>query len=187
MGGNEKESAMSETARITQQEVQSLPRWARLAFAARCLRRAQGLLQSPGEPFDVLGSALQHIDGAARTAAEHDDLAEAAASAYTLALDRLDGPEPTSTTENDTIVTCMVAHATAFAAEAATLSDGRLAAHLVAQSVDFAIHAFRVARSASAPEAIAGMRADLHQLTEAVDREGWDDQTPVGQERFGPL
>jgi hypothetical protein len=169
---------MSESARITQQEVQSLPRWARLAFAVRCLRRAQGLLHGSGGQLTILASALGRIDEAARMACAGDDLAEAAAAAYTLALDNLDGPVPPTTTENDTIVTCMVAHATAFAAEAATLSDDRLAAHLVAQSVDFAVHAFRVAR-ADTPAAIASMRADLVQLAESAAREGWSERTPV--------
>jgi hypothetical protein len=154
---------MSDSSRITHQEVQSLPRQARLRFAVRCLRRAQGMLH-PGGPPAVLAAALERIDHAARSGAAGDDLAEAAAAAYTLALDNLDGPAPAAASESDTIVTCMVAHATAFAAEAATLADDRQAAHLVAQSVDFAVHAFRVARGADAPAAIAAMRADLKEL-----------------------
>ena len=42
------------------------------------------------------------------------------------------------------MVTCMVAHAAAFAAEAASQPDAHRAAHLVAQSVDFVVHAFRL-------------------------------------------
>ena len=122
-----------------------------------------------------------------RGAVADDDLADAAARAYTLALDNLDGKEAALTAENDTIVTCMVAHATAFAAEGATLAETHQAAHLIAQSVDFAVHAFRVARSPGAGGAIAAMRADLHRLAEAAAREGWNDQTPVGPERFGPV
>ena len=79
----------------------------------------------------------------------------------------------------------MVAHATAFAAEAATLKDNRLAAHLIGQSIDFAIHAFRVAHATDAVRAIAAMRADLMKLVEAVGSEGWDDGRHVAADWFG--
>jgi hypothetical protein len=77
----------------------------------------------------------------------------------------------------------MVAHATAFAAEAATLPDPRAAAHLVNLSVDFAIHAHRVA-GADTPQAPAGMRDDLQRLRQAAQRGRWTDQTPVPADFF---
>jgi hypothetical protein len=177
---------MSDTARITQKELEALPRWARVAFAGRCLRRAQTLLYTPAEQLALLASALRHIEKSAGSG-DSDELAGAAAAAYTLALDNLDGGEASSMPENDTIVTCMVAHATAFAAEAATLADGRLATNLIGQSIDFAIHAFRVAHATDAVRAIAAMRADLLKLVEAVGSEGWDDGTHVAADWFGPL
>jgi hypothetical protein len=177
---------MSNTARITQKELEALPRWARVAFAGRCLRRAQSLLYGPAEQMAVMTSALNHIEKAGGSG-DSDNLAGEAAAAYTLALDNLDGDEASSLPENDTIVTCMVAHATAFAAEAATLADGRLAAHLIGQSIDFAIHAFRVAHATDAVRAIAAMRADLMKLSEAVGSEEWDDGTYVKADWFGPL
>jgi hypothetical protein len=181
------DSSMSETTRITQQEVQPLPRWARLAFAARCLRRALPLVQAPAEQRRVLESAIVRIEQAARTAWADDDLADAAASAYTLALDNVDSRDSSATAENRTIITCMVAHASAFAAEAATLTDARSATHLIAQGLDFAIHAFRVARSPEAEAVITAMRADLTHVAEAVAREEWDDETPVPADLFTPL
>jgi hypothetical protein len=177
---------MSDTARITQKELETLPRWARVAFAGRCLRRAQTLLYGPAEQMAVLASALTHIEKAA-AGGDSDDLAGAAAAAYTLALDNLDSSEASSLPENDTIVTCMVAHATAFATEAATLADGRLATHLIGQSIDFAVHAFRVAHATDAVRAIAAMRADLLKLVEVVESEGWDDSTHLKADWFGPL
>jgi hypothetical protein len=81
----------------------------------------------------------------------------------------------------------MVAHATAFAAEAATLTDSRQASHLVAQSVDFAVHAFRVALAREAVSAIAAMRGDLERLREAVARERWSDSSYVPKGFFGPM
>ncbi len=170
---------MTEAARIALQEVLPLPRWARLAFAARCVRRARPLLRAPAEQATVLESALARTEHAAQTAHADDELAAAAAAAYTLALDNLDGKAPTSAENEAVVVACMVAHATAFAAEAATLTDPRAAAQLVAQSADFAIHAFRMARSADTAEALAAMRRDLQALREAAARGKWDDNSPV--------
>jgi hypothetical protein len=181
---------MSDVARIGQPEIQPLPRWARLAFAARCVRRATRLLRAPAAQAALLDSALARVEQAAATAHTDDDLADAAASAYTLALDNLDGRGRTPTGSvpaEDVLVTCMVAHATAFAAEAATLSDAQRTAQLVAQSVDFAIHAFRVARSAESAQALAAMRADLERLRERGEREGWGDATAVPPQMLGAL
>jgi hypothetical protein len=176
---------MNEATRITQQELQPLPRWARLAFAARCLRRAWSQLRAPAEQVRVLGEALAHVEQAGAAGAAGDEVADAAASAYTLALDNLDGKAGAPAGEDETVFTCLVAHATAFTAEAATLSDARAAAHLIAQGVDFAVHAFRVGRSAEAGAAVAAMRADLQRCREAAAREGWHDQSPVGPASFG--
>jgi hypothetical protein len=169
---------MSETGRITQHELLGLPRWARVAFAAHCLRRAQPLLRAGGESAAVLRRALDRIEQAARTASA-EGLDEDAASAYTLALDNLDGKQAADANENDTVVTCMVAHATAFAAEAATLGEPRRAAQLVAQTADFAVHAFRVARTGQPGASVAGMRADLARLQAAAARHSWDDRSAV--------
>src|SRR5262245_12546239 len=103
---------MTETTRISQQELESLPRWARLAFAARCLRRARQLVGA-GQPARILDGALGALEQAARTAQASDELADAAASAYTLALDNLDarGAPPGPSDDQGVVVGCMVAHA----------------------------------------------------------------------------
>jgi hypothetical protein len=180
---------MSDVARIGQPEVQPLPRWARLAFAARCVRRATRLLRAPADQTTLLDSALTRVEQAAAAGRADDELADAAASAYTLALDNLDGRGRTAAAPGDeaVLVTCMVAHATAFAAEAATLADAQQAAHLVAQSVDFAVHAFRVAGSPEAAQAVAAMRADLEHLRDLGQRQGWGDATPVPAQVLGAL
>ena len=170
---------MTETQRITQQELQPLPRWARLALTARCLRRARELVRAPTEQAGVLDEALARIEQASGQGRAGDELADAAAAAYTLALDRLDQKAPVAEPDEAVVVVCMVAHATAFAAEAATLPDARTASHLLAQSIDFAVHAFRLARQQAGPEVLAAMRADLTQLREAAQRQGWSDETPV--------
>ena len=77
----------------------------------------------------------------------------------------------------------MVAHAAAFAAEAASQPDAHRAAHLVAQSVDFVVHAFRLSKDAKTEEAMAAMRADLDKLWSAEP--DWTVHTPVPQSFFG--
>jgi hypothetical protein len=172
-------------ARIAQHEIQPLPRWARLALAARCLRRARGLARPAPAQAALLDTALARLEEAVTTGRAGEGLEEAAASAYTLALDNLDAPAPATPSQADLdVVTCMVAHATAFAAEAATLSDPRQAAHLVAQSIDFAIHAFRLAGASDAAAPLAAIRADLERLQTATA--SWTDEAPVPAGFFEP-
>jgi hypothetical protein len=79
----------------------------------------------------------------------------------------------------------MVAHSAAFAAEAATLADARQAAHLVAQSIDFAIHAYRLSSRDDAGPAVAAMRADLERVKLRFTR--GTDETPLPADFFdGP-
>jgi hypothetical protein len=162
-------------ARIAQHEIQPLPRWARLALAARCLQRARSLVQSGSTQTAILDTALARLQEAVTTGRADERLEEVAAAAYTLALDNLDVAPASPTAADQDVITCMVAHAAAFAAEAATLADARQAAHLVAQSIDFSIHAFRLSATADSPAALAGMRADLEKLGGL----GLRDETPV--------
>jgi hypothetical protein len=181
---------MSEGQRVTPQEIERLPRWARLAFAARCVRRARALLAMSADPQQVVERALALVEEASHKGRADDELADAAAAAYTMALNHLDGqeggppPGPHGDEEDALVVACMVAHATAFAAEAATLADPGRAAQLVAQSVDFAIHACRLSRSPAAPRLIAAMRGDLERLSQAANDQGWDDQSPFPADFF---
>jgi hypothetical protein len=150
--------------RISQNEVLPLPRWARLGLALRCVRRARGLITPPDDQARLLDSVLSRLTSAVEAGRSGEDLADAAASAYTLALDNLDARAAPATDDDAVVVTCMVAHSAAFAAEAATLTDARQAAHLVAQSIDFAIHAYRLSAKSDVASAVAAMRADLERL-----------------------
>jgi hypothetical protein len=182
---------MHDEPRITDEEIQALPRWARLAFAVRCVRRAAALLRAPAAHAEGIDRALALAEQAARLGRADDALADAAAAAYRLALDTIDpgGHVPAVPLADDdaVIVTCTVAHAAAFAAEAATLPAARMAAYLLAQSVGFAAQAHVAARPDLAAQATRDMRRDLQRLQEAAQREGWNDQTPLGDDFFGPL
>jgi hypothetical protein len=171
-------------ARISETELRPLPRWQRVALALRCLRRARGLLQPPASQSQVLDDTLEQIQRAVQTGQAGDELADAAAAAYTLALDNLDAVSGSPGGPDRVVCECMAAHAAAFAAEAATLSDPRQAAHLLAQSIDFAIHACRLAQSADTSSVLAGMRADLERLRSVTFP---SDDSPVPADFFLPL
>jgi hypothetical protein len=179
-----KEPPMAGAQRVTQEEIQALPRWARLAFAARCVRRAQQLLSGPDEPPDVIDRALTLAEQATWRGQAGDQLADAAAAAYTLALNAVDATTPAAEEDDSLIVTCTVAHAAAFAAEAATVAVARMAAYLAAQSVDFALQAHIVACPDQVPEVIEAMRQDLEALQDAVLREGWGNLSPMPVDFF---
>jgi hypothetical protein len=184
---------MSGPQRFTQEEIQSLPRWARLAFAARCVRRARALLQAPRDQVRVIENAIALTEQASARGQAGDALADAAAAAYTLALNAVDfagrspGAEAPSDEDDALILTCTVAHAAAFAAEAATVAVARMAAFLVCQSVDFAIQAHVTADPDAAPAVIQAMRDDWQLLQDAVEEEGWGNLMPVPPDFFDPL
>jgi hypothetical protein len=180
---------MSSQPRFSQEEIQALPRWARLAFAARCVRRARRLLQGAEESVKIIDRAISLAEQAARKGQADDQLADAAAAAYTLALNAVEFGSTSGKAEEDDalIVTCTVAHAAAFAAEAATIATAKMAAYLAAQSVDFAIQSHLVAGPEHVGDAIAAMRGDLELLQEAVSSEGWGNLMPVAPDFFGPL
>jgi hypothetical protein len=176
---------MTEAQRFSQEEIQPLPRWARLAFAARCVRRAAALLGGSVEQSRVIDRALALVEEASRRGQAGDRLADAAAAAYTLALNEVDfsphrlGSSDAADEDDGLIVTCTVAHAAAFAAEAATVAVARMASFLVSQSVDFAIQAHVVACPGKVAEVMASMRSDLEHLQEAVAQEGWGNLSAV--------
>jgi hypothetical protein len=181
---------MSGVQRITQEEIQPLPRWARLAFAARCIRRAMPLLRAPADQVEVIERAVALTEQATRQGQAGDDLADAAAAAYTMVLNTLDyaphaGDAHPVSDEAAALVTCAVAHAAAFAAEAATIPAAKMAGYLLAESVGFAIQAHVEAQAMQIPEVIAAMRADLQLLHEGAVRGRWGDQSPMPAGLFG--
>jgi hypothetical protein len=181
---------MPDSQRISQDELQSLPRWARLAFATRCVRRARELLSGAPEQLGVIDRALTLVEQATRRGHADDQLADAAASAYTLALNAVEATNQSgeaAALEDALIVTCTVAHGAAFVAEAATRAAAKMASFLAGQSVDCSIQAHTVA----CPDQVGGlidlMRQDFDLLQEAVAREHWGNLSPVPVDFFGPL
>jgi hypothetical protein len=158
----------------TEEELRALPRWAVVAFAARCARRVQPLFthfwpKAPREHIEAVDRAISLTQASAadpssvstyevRAAADYVDDAYVAATAA-------DIPE--------------AAYATSPAANAA---------HAAAADADSAfLGAFLTARAARAADAVVAMRRDYELLRAAAASEGWTDDTPVPPEFFGPL
>jgi hypothetical protein len=175
---------MHGSQRVTAEELQSLPRWARLALALRAARPAAACLSGRPEAVTV-DQALTLVDQACRHGrADEGPLAEAAAAAYTLTLNVADGPAD----EDAAILTCAAAHTAAFLAEAATVAPAWRASFLAAESVASALTAQAVARARPAGAVLAALRHDLDQFREVAARRHWGDHTPVPAEFLeGPL
>lgn len=171
----------------TEGEIAKLPRWAQVAFAARCARRVQPLYlrDSP----DVL---QHHADALDRAIA----LSEAAA------INPLSIHEPN---ESESFVRFSGAFAGANNASIVANKAGSLAATQAASAASGVLSAAHDngsgnlrhvliavrnaidAAGASKPNAILAARRDYDLLVAAAEREGWDDNTPVPPEFFGPL
>jgi hypothetical protein len=180
---------MTEAPRFRQEEIQSLPRWARLAFAARCVGRARTLLQGPPDYVKVIDRAIRLVEESSWKGRPEEKLADAAAAADTLALKTVEltppaGAAGTAPDEDTLIIACTVAHAAAFAAEAGTIAVAKMASYLASQSVDFAIQAHLVASAETLAEVIAAMRDDLEMLQTAMAREGWGNLSPMPVDLF---
>lgn len=182
------------TRPVTKEELQTLPHWAIVAFAARCARRVQPLykiewLQTPNVDFGRLDRAIT--------------ISEQSAACAIIAV-------PPDTVGNSYIrtegvqgisrVTAFAAYeavsavnAAAIAAAAVTEVDTTMAASdaiaFAAQAVAQAGEAFRRKNSIFSHCTLAkeAMRRDFELLTFAAEAENWTNETPVPPEFFGPL
>jgi hypothetical protein len=165
-------------------KVAKLPRWAKLAFAARCVRRVQPLLGAG--PADVEGEpvarAIALAEGAATRAGvgiDPDELAGARDAADQRAL------VLASESRDDARMRAVVAEAASVAADAAygsiVHSEGK-------DVVEAAQHTQEASELAGVGElAATAVLRDLDLLLEAARLQSWTDDTPVPPESLGPL
>jgi hypothetical protein len=192
---------MADDATIpTEQELRALPRWALVAFAARCARRVQPLFKdgwpdAPVEDVQALERVIVLAEQSAASASvvpagEAFAAAEGASAAYA-AVDTF-----AANTKN----AINPANAARFAAAAVAYTTARGTATPRATEYDAADAAVVASRAASAygayidpvahgpvNAATLAMRYDLELLTETAKNEKWDDRTPVPPEFFGPV
>ena len=138
-------------------EIRQLPRWARVAFAARCARRVLPMFTKhwPDAPREHVEAVTRAVEFAGSAAHDDDDDFE------------FDAPY-------------------ADAADAAVAARNAAAdARSAADAADYAAAAARSA--ATAGIAIPSIRADFQRVLDASRRGKWTDSTPVPPSVFGPL
>jgi predicted ATPase len=157
----------------------SLPRWARVAFAARSAHRVERLLaevapQASQEELEFIARAIQLAEESASTAKTMPGTAEAAPKALAL-LDQswtelMNGKVTDSSLSN--LFRGFISSAAGFAANAAVTDNTSLA-------VDAYLMAVRAAYLLSTTTLFESMLRDFHYLEVKSKKENWTDNTPV--------
>lgn len=161
---------MSDEVKLpTEDEIAQLPRWARVAFAARCARRALPLFTKhwPSAP-------VKHIDAVTRAVTFAEQTASDATSSDDSVTEIADA---TNAIADETTTT-------AAAAVVAAATDAAFAAFANAAHADAANVAARVAH---AGVSVTLIRADYQRLWEESRRLEWTDDSPVPSSVFEPL
>ncbi len=169
-------------------EIEKLPRWARVAFAARCARRVLPLVKRfwTGAPL----IHLKAFDSAVATAESADIIPVAKATIVQEAAS-------SAAEEVGTAFAFHVAHAAAYAAARAARNASAAATHAIAGTksgatydIDAASAAtegmFLAARVGTINSLVAPAR-DFDLLSRLVKKEKWTDDTPVPPTVFGPM
>lgn len=162
---------MTDETLPTREEIAKLPRWVRVAFAARCARRALPLFKKhwPNAPEKHLTAVEQAVR-----------VAETASAAARAVYD------PASSASFASAASA--APLTGYAVYAAIAADA--AAH--AAITDTALIVTTAANSAAIAAARAGVpvraiRSDFDTVQKLAQRSQWTDHTPVPSSVFGPL
>ena len=163
---------MTDDGRITSDAIRRLPRWARVAFAARCARRAQPIYQhfwpdAPEHHLRALDRAVRVAEQAAANAGP-GVAAEAADAAYAAASEAARGAPRDAA--DATYAAARAAHA-AMAAGHADTTDA----------------AYAAADAGLAAGQIAAVRQDFDTLLHLATNQRWTDDTPVPPSAFGPM
>lgn len=184
------EDGTSGTYAPMEQEVLALPRWAQVAFAARCARRVLPLI--PSDWKRVLVSQIQSLEravGAAEFAAAQgasfapgghtEEMAEEAAAVAAKAPHK--GPQELAPS-----VSYFAARAVSQAATAAARIGSRTG-DAFAVVAGAAADAARAIDNVSGRDAARVIRDDFDRIIYTARAEQWADDTPVPPEFFGPL
>ncbi len=166
---------MAEAIVPTKEEIRQLAHWGRVAFAARCARRAQPFFAKHWP--DALREHLEAVEYAIQVAenAAASPFHVKIAHAHTVANAAADAAVASS--DADAAASANVAaYAAAAAADAATYT------YVSSREVTNA-----AAAAARAGVPVANIRGDFDLLLERSKHEKWDDKTPVPPSVFPPL
>ncbi len=161
------------TSLPTEAEITKLPRWARVAFAARCARRVQPLYGTNTPPpipryIEAISRAIRLAEScAAQASVEPIEFTTAVSDAYSA---RVGTSDPSYS----------VARAAMNAADCPPKPAE--AAEIVRQAVDAANQAVSAVTSIA-----SDLRRDFDQLLNLALTDRWHASTPVPPEVFGPL
>lgn len=181
---------MAEPKLPTKEDIQKLPRWAQVAFAARCARRVERVVLDLTLSQEKKSAVIRATDLAERAAAdpasassEADEKAamQAAAGATHAANTCLDNKSANEAAS----ASAMAAYAAAYAisanyAKAAEASSASL-------STDRVADAARTAASAGHSRTAELIARDFASLLQHAIQQKWNDQTPVDPSVFGPM
>lgn len=176
---------MSDELRIpTKEDIAQLPRWAIVAFAARCARRVQPLFtfawaDAPKEHIEAIDLAIIVAERCATYAKVADALYDANTAKAAYAAKAADATKAAYATK--------AAAYAVYAARAAYTAYAADAAAYDAKAPAYAAKAAKVAADAAYTDANALIRRDFDILKETAEREHWTDNTPVPQKVFGPM
>jgi hypothetical protein len=183
--------ADDKSTNISRDEVFKLPRWARVAFAARCARRVQPLFVSQWP--DTPDKHVQGVDNAITIAERSAHNARAAVGGIDATAFAADAVR---VADDATIFAKAAAYAAdtarAAATAALTVDDGG-AASAAAHAANAALSAAVLAARGSVYTVRASIqvgpqiRRDFELLSRLADSEKWTDCSPVPPEVFGPL
>lgn len=167
----------------TEEEIAQLPRWARVAFAARCARRVLPLFRkrwstASEEQVRAIHSAVELAENSA------------AAAAYSVAITA--GARFTANAAAAAAINARAANARAAANAAVAASAANIAVNAAAEFADAdaanaAALATANADAAGSRVATPSIRADFQRILDESQRGKWDDNTPVAPSIFEPL
>ncbi len=164
---------------LTREEIKQLPRWALVAFVARCVRRVLPLFKHswPQDPWALasrIEEAVSMIEDSARTGIPHENLATE--------LDSVESEATEASHDNDKIsAAAYVAEATFYAN--CTHPENRYCVNAAIQCCKAATKAANIYNVDIKPR----IRSDFEKILEIVKTNDLTDETPVAQEIFGPL
>ncbi|HEY1190667.1 MAG TPA: hypothetical protein VGE74_23750 [Gemmata sp.] len=167
----------------TDEEIEELPRWARVAFAARCARRVLPLFRVswPDAPDKELVAVTTVIEFTERAAAVGEALAESAEAAAYAATKAAVTASVAKATAAQAIARCATRAAQAIGGAAHAYALPGSDAEATAEAVEAAIEA--AIDWVITPDA----RRDFDYLSRQAEAQRWDDNTSVPPEVFGPL
>lgn len=177
---------------LMSRDLAQLPRWAQVAFAARCSRRAQPALQAAANDIGQahvrsLDTAISMVERTAATASCHGIDVDLAAENIDTVVEQTGGVKPVT----GPLTPLRYANAAALTVRCGIdlLKDQNASQAAAAANLAIAACGFTMSSSSDRLPSVIPLtvRGDYHCLQQLCDTEGWDDRTPVPPGVFGGL